>query len=76
MGGKGAEGMEYWKEHASLRMVLIAVLFAAGIAAVIGGWRLTGRLAGLGIMIAGVGLLVAALWIYNKPFEKPRKKKT
>lgn len=68
--------MEFWKEHEKLRMVLIAILFAAGIAAVVGGWRLTGRLAGLGIMIAGTGLLVAALWIYNKPFERPHKKKT
>lgn len=68
--------MEFWKEHAALRMILIAVLFAAGVAAVIGGWRLTGRLEGLGIMIAGTGLLVTALWIYNKPFERPHKKKT
>ncbi len=68
--------MEFWKEHAKLRVVFIAVLFAAGTAASIGGWFLTGRLAGLGIMIAGVGLLVAALWIYNKPFERPHKKKS
>ncbi len=67
--------MGFWKEHAKLRMVFIAVLFAAGTAAAIGGWFLTGRLAGLGIMIAGVGLLVAALWIYNIPFERPHKKK-
>lgn len=65
--------MEFWKEHAKLRIVLIAVLFAAGAVAAIGGWFLTGRLAGLGIMILGVGLLVGALWIYNKPFERPRK---
>ena len=68
--------MEFWKEHTVLRMILIAVLFAAGLAAVIGGWRMTGRLEGLGIMVAGTGLLVAALWIYNKPFERPHKKNT
>ena len=68
--------MEFWKEHTVLRMILIAVLFAAGLAAVIGGWRMTGRLEGLGIMVAGTGLLVAALWIYNKPFERPHIKKT
>lgn len=67
--------MEFWKEHAKLRVVLIAILFAAGIAATIGGWRLTGKIAGLGIMIAGVCLLVAALWIYNRPFERTHKKK-
>ena len=68
--------MEFWKEHTVLRMILIAVLFAAGLAAVIGGWRMTGRLEGLGIMVAGTGLLVAALWIYNKPYGSPHKKKT
>ncbi len=68
--------MEFWKEHTVLRMILIAVLFAAGLAAVIGGWRMTGRLEGLGIMVAGTGLLVAALWIYNKPYGRPHKKKT
>lgn len=68
--------MEFWKEHAKLRMVFIAILFVAGVVAVIGGWRLTGRLSGLGIMIVGVGLLVAALWIYNIPFERPHKKKS
>lgn len=67
--------MEFWKEHVKLRMVLIAVLFVAGVVATIAGWRLTGQLMGLGIMIVGVGLLLVALWIYNKPFERPHKKK-
>lgn len=67
--------MEFWKEHVKLRMVLIAILFVAGVAATIAGWRLTGQLLGLGIMIVGVCLLLVALWIYNKPFERPHKKK-
>ena len=67
--------MEFWKEHAKLRVALIAVLFVTGIAAAIYGWRLTGKIAGLGIMIAGVGLLVGALWIYNMTFERPHKKR-
>lgn len=68
--------MEFWKEHVTLRIILMAVLAVAGLAAVIIGWRSTGRLSGLGMMMAGTGLLVIALWIYNKPFERPRKKKT
>ena len=33
------------------------------------GWKMTGQLGGLGLMILGVVLLLAALMIYNKPFE-------
>ena len=64
--------MGFWKEHTILRMVLIAVLFVVGLAAVYSGWRMTGN---LGIMVAGTGFLVAALWIYNKPFERTHRKK-
>lgn len=56
-------------------MLLIALFFVAGVALTIVGWRMTGQLSGLGLMIVGVLLLVAALWIYNMPFETPRKKK-
>ena len=61
--------MNFWKEHTSLRAVLIALFFLAGLALVIYGWTLTGRLSGLGLMIVGVILLLSALMIYNKPFE-------
>ena len=61
--------MNFWKEHTSLRAVLIALFFLAGLALVIYGWTLTGRLSGLGLMIAGVILLLSALMVYNKPFE-------
>lgn len=67
--------MEFWKENAKLRLILIVILFIAGIVATIAGWRLTGQMVGLGIMIVGVICLLAALWIYNKPFERPHKKK-
>lgn len=67
--------MEFWKENAKLRLILIVILFIAGIVATIAGWRLTGQMMGLGIMIVGVICLLAALWIYNKPFERPHKKK-
>ena len=64
--------MNFWKEHTSLRAVLIALFFLAGLALVIYGWTLTGRLSGLGLMIAGVIRLLSALMVYNKPFEGGR----
>lgn len=68
--------MKFWKEHAKLRVLLIAILFLTGVATTIWGWTLTGKLAGLGTMIAGVTLLLVALWIYNKPFERAPKKRS
>ena len=64
--------MNFWKEHVALRVVLIAVLFIAGMALVIGGWTLTGQMKGLIVMLVGLLLLIAALFIYNKPFEDKR----
>ena len=61
--------MQFWKEHVSLRIALILVFFVVGLALIVFGWKMTGNLAGLGIMIIGVILLIAALMIYNKPFE-------
>ena len=51
------------------------MLFVLAITLVIVGWTMTGELAGLGIMILGVALLLAALAIYNKPFEDGKKPK-
>ena len=61
--------MNFWKEHTSLRALFIAAFFFAGLALVIYGWTLTGQMKGLGLMILGVILLLAALMVYNKPFE-------
>lgn len=61
--------MEFWKEHTKLRVTLIALFFILGIALVIAGWKMTGQLKGLGIMIVGVVCLLVALAIYNKPFD-------
>lgn len=65
--------MEFWKEHVKLRVSLIALFFVVGVALVVGGWKMTGELAGLGIMIVGVILLLAAIFIYNKPFTTPSR---
>lgn len=67
--------MEFWKEHVKLRMVAIAILFVAGLVMIIGGWKMTGKLAGLGWMLLGLVFLLAALLVYNKPFENPKRKK-
>ena len=61
--------MNFWKEHMTLRALLITIFFFLGLGLVIFGWTLKGQLAGLGLMMAGVALLLAALMIYNKPFE-------
>ena len=60
---------KFWKEHVALRLTLIALLFILGLALVIPGWKMTGELAGLGIMVVGVVVLLAAIFIYNAPFE-------
>ena len=61
--------MSFWKEHTGLRALFIAGFFLLGLALVIVGWTQTGRLSGLGLMLVGVVLLLAALMVYNKPFE-------
>ena len=62
--------MKFWKEHTGLRVLFIAGFFLVGLALVVFGWMQTGKLSGLGLMVAGVVLLLAALMIYNKPFER------
>ena len=57
-----------------LRALFIAGFFFAGLALVVFGWTLTGQMKGLGLMILGVILLLAALLVYNKPFEDPKKR--
>ena len=68
--------MKFWKEHMGLRLSLITAFFVVGLILVIMGWKMTGQLSGLGLMILGVVLLLAALMIYNKPFEDdPRNRR-
>lgn len=65
----------FLKENEKLRMILIAVLFVVSFVMLISGWKMTGQLAGLGIMVIGVFVLVLALMVYNAPFTEPKKKK-
>ena len=54
---------------------MITVLFVIGLLLVFAGWKMTGELVGLVIMIVGVVFLLTALLIYNKPFEDRKIKK-
>ena len=59
----------FWKTHPALRIVLMIVLFVLSIALVVAGWKMTGQLAGLGIMLVGVVLLLVVLAIYNATYQ-------
>lgn len=59
----------FWKTHPALRIVLMIVLFVLSVALVVAGWKMTGQLAGLGIMLVGVALLLAVLALYNAAYD-------
>ena len=67
--------MKFWKEHMALRSLLILIFTVVGLGMVIYGWSMTGKMAGIIIMIVGVILLLTALLVYNKPFEDPKTRK-
>ncbi len=67
--------MKFWKKHPALRMTLMPSLFVLGMALLIIGWKMTGKLSGLFIMLVGIVLLLTCLAIYNKPFQDPKPKK-
>lgn len=67
--------MKFWSTHERLRVILIALFFAVGLAAILLGTTLSGQLVGVLIMLAGLALLLVALWLYNKPFTDPPKNK-
>ena len=62
--------MNFWKNHTTLRGVLILLFFVAGMVLTIAGWRMTGELAGLGLMLVGIVLLLTALFVYNAAYKK------
>ena len=57
--------MKFWKEHTALRMTLIGVLFVVGLVLTFTGWSMTGQMAGMGLMLLGLALLLVALYIFN-----------
>ena len=62
--------MNFWKNHAALRGVLIALFFVIGLVLTIVGWKMTGKLEGPGLMLVGIVLLLTALFVYNAPYSK------
>ncbi len=61
--------MNFWKDHTKLRMTLILFFFVLGMVLTIVGWKMTGELKGLGIMIAGIISLLTALLVYNAAYK-------
>ena len=62
--------MNFWKNHATLRGVLIALFFIVGLVLTLVGWKMTGKIEGLGLMLVGIVLLLTALFLYNAPYRK------
>ena len=62
--------MDFWKNHTTLRGVLIVLFFALGMILTVAGWKMTGKLEGLGLMLVGIILLLVALFVYNAPYRK------
>lgn len=58
--------MNFWKKHLILRSVLMVTFFVSGLIFVGVGWSMTGELAGLGLMMAGIVLMLTTLLLYNK----------
>lgn len=61
--------MKHNESNSMVRVILMLVLFVLALALVVAGWKMTGQLAGLGIMIVGVALLLAVLYIYNNKYQ-------
>ena len=45
------------------------VFFAVGLALTFAGWKMTGKLEGLGLMLVGIVLLLTALFLYNAAYK-------
>ena len=61
--------MKFWKEHAAFRITLISILVVIGLFLVIFGWKMTGTMTGLIIMLVGMALLLTGLGIYNAQYK-------
>lgn len=61
--------MKHNESNPMVRVILMLVLFVLALVLVVAGWKMTGQLVGLGIMIVGVALLLAVLYIYNNKYQ-------
>ena len=62
--------MNFWKKHMTLRAILIIAFFVVGMILTVAGWKMTGKLEGLGLMLIGIIFLLTALFVYNAPYRK------
>ena len=62
--------MNFWKNHLGLRATLIILFLVVGMTLTLVGWKMTGKLEGLGLMLLGIVLLLVALFVYNAPYRK------
>lgn len=62
--------MNFWKEHTTLRGILILLFFVLGMILNVAGWKMTGKLEGLGLMLVGIIFLLVALFVYNAAYKK------
>ena len=62
--------MNFWKNHLALRSVLIVLFFVVGMVLTVVGWKMTGELLGLGLMLVGMVFLLTALFVYNALYKK------
>ncbi len=53
----------------TLRAALIVIFFVVGMVLTIVGWKMTGKLLGLGLMLVGIVLLLVALFVYNALYK-------
>ena len=67
--------MEFWKKYPSLRIALMLITFVAGFVLLIAGWKMTGQMKGLGLMLVGLALLLCTLYLYNTRFADPPERK-
>ena len=65
--------MNFWKEHSQLRIILMLVTFVLGMVLIIRGWMMTGQMAGLGLMLVGVALILTTLYLYNARIADRKK---
>ena len=61
--------MNFWKNHTTLRAVLIVLFFVLGMVLTVVGWKMTGKLEGLGLMLVGIVFLLVALVVYNALYK-------
>ena len=62
--------MNFWKNHTILRIALIVLFFVIGMVLTLVGWKMTGQLLGLGLMLVGMVFLLTALFVYNAQYKK------